>query len=581
MANPDNRLTDVRKAYAASHSAAAARLLKAAVDAAPRDLQLLSAGVTIAQSHKDWPTARDLLTRATKLLPQHPAPWCDLGIVQLARGENLSAAQALEQSVSLDPNSKRARLNLTTAWRRLDHFHDAETALTSLTQDAPDFVPAWNNLAKVRIQMGFVPGAIAAFERAVAIPDSPLRIRSNALLAMNYPDDVSPETLLDAHKAWAELLDIPEIHKNTNSTVPAKAKDKLKVGFVSPDFRQHSVAYFVEPLFDALARDRFEVHCYADVAVPDAVTARLRSKSDAWRVIADMPNADVADLVRNDEIDILVDLAGHTAGERLQLFGSQAAPVQVTWLGYPHSTGLPQMNFRFVDATTDPIEYADTLSTEQLIRLPGCFVCYAPPAEAPDIRPREDGSPITFGSFNKLAKISDTTIALWSRVLLAVPDSQLTLKARSLDDAATQKAIQARFSGHGIDPGRLNLVGRVPSTAAHLDAYNDIDIALDTTPYCGTTTTCEALWMGTPVVSLAGRPHAARVGASVLNAAGLNAFVAQSPDSFVDIATELARNPEPLAQLRWDLRAQLRQTELFDAQGFASRFETALLEAWG
>ena len=330
------------------------------------------------------------------------------------------------------------------------------------------------------------------------------------------------------------------------------------------------------------AHDRaaVEVFCYADVASPDDVTERFKTLADHWRTTVGLADEAVADQIGRDGIDILVDLAGHT-GNRLAVFARKPAPVQVTWLGYPHSTGLSAIDYRLVDNVTDPTEDA-TPSSEQRLRLERTFLCYGPPSDAPSpaLPPCLARSTITFGSFNNPTKCSAATIETWAQVLRRVPESRLLLKGLALADPSTRKICEDRLRGYGIPPHRLTLRGPIREQAMHLAHYDEIDIALDPFPYNGTTTTCEALWMGVPVVTLRGDRHCGRVGASLLAAVGLDDLIAGDVAEYVEIATRLAADRSRLERLRGALRAQMADSPLCDGAAFARTLEAAYRTMW-
>jgi predicted O-linked N-acetylglucosamine transferase (SPINDLY family) len=312
---------------------------------------------------------------------------------------------------------------------------------------------------------------------------------------------------------------------------------------------------------------------------------RLRAACAGWHPIDALDDAAAARQVQADRIDLLIDLSGHSAGQRLGLFARRPAPRQATWLGYPNTTGLPAIDFRLVDAITDPGEAAQALASERLLRIDGCFICYRPPLDAPEVAVRRsaaDGGadgPIVFGSFNNLQKLSASTVELWSLLLAAEPDALLALKSAGMEQPGVQSRLGAAFSGRGIDPARLRFLPREAGIPAHLARYAGIDVALDTFPYHGTTTTCEALWMGVPVVSLTGDRHASRVGASLLSAAGSPQWSVQDPAGFVTVAREAARiaRADPASRLR--LREQLAGSLLLDEARFAAAFGAAVTAA--
>jgi predicted O-linked N-acetylglucosamine transferase (SPINDLY family) len=342
------------------------------------------------------------------------------------------------------------------------------------------------------------------------------------------------------------------------------------------------VAYFFEPLLEAHDRATFEVFCYAAASFADDTTRRLQAMAPHWQFVAGIKDADLQRQVRADGIDILVELAGHTANTRIDAFAPKPAPVTLAWLGYPTTSGLPTIDYRITDGVADPPGEADRLHTETLVRLPNGFLCYRPPAEAPEVAPpayREQGH-ITFGSFNAMSKVNGAVVAAWARILTAVPGSRLLLKGIILADEGVRQHFLDQFAQGGASADRIELLPRTASMAEHLAGYGRINIGLDPFPYNGTTTTCEALWMGVPVVTLRGDRHSARVGASLLSRLGLEELVAGSPEDYVGRAIDLAGNPDQLEALRVGMRARMRASPLRDEPGFARQFEAALRDLW-
>ncbi|MCP4628069.1 MAG: glycosyltransferase, partial [bacterium] len=318
----------------------------------------------------------------------------------------------------------------------------------------------------------------------------------------------------------AQCRDVEKYNQYANSTSKHK---RLRIGYVSPDFCWHSVAYFIEPVIAAHNRNACEIYCYSAVKRPDDVTVRIKGAADVWRDIYEISNERVAEMVRADRIDILVDLTGHTAGNCLKVFARKPAPVQVTWIGYPNTTGLSSVDYRITDNYADPGDDDEQLYTEKLVRMPQTFLCYRPYDRFPDVGPLPSvhAGFVTFGSFNNLSKINMEVVALWAGILQKVSGSQLLLKSSQLEDRETKARFEQYFADYGITHDRLLFVGQDQDWVNHLDLYNRVDIALDPFPYNGTTTTCEALWMGVPVVALKGDRHSGRVGVSLLSNIGL------------------------------------------------------------
>ncbi|MBV8169215.1 MAG: hypothetical protein JO021_20650, partial [Alphaproteobacteria bacterium] len=421
--------------------------------------------------------------------------------------------------------------------------------------------------------------ARTSYERALALKPDYADVRSSVLMLLNYDPAQTPETLLAAHRAYEAALPplpAPAVHTN-----PRDPERPLRIGYVSADFCAHPVGYFVLPVLAAHDPQRVVVHGYSGRLVEDDVTARLRGHVPVWRSTVGVDDGALAAQIRADGIDILVDLAGHTAGNRLSAFARKPAPIQVTWLGYPATTGLSAIDHRLSDGFADPPD-ADAHGTETLVRLPEGFHCYVPAEDAPDVVPppaRAQGH-ITFGSFNNLSKVNPRVIAAWGRVLAAVPNSRMLVKARPLADPDTRARTQALFAQAGVAPERVDLVATASSWRDHMAQYGQVDVALDTFPYNGTTTTCDALWMGVPVIALRGDRHAGRVGVSLLNHVGLPELIAETLDDYVVKAAALAGDLDRLAALRAGLRQRLVAAPIGDPARFTRSLEDTYRDLW-
>jgi predicted O-linked N-acetylglucosamine transferase (SPINDLY family) len=429
--------------------------------------------------------------------------------------------------------------------------------------------------------MGLLDESIAELRTALRLQPSYLDAHSNLLYTLHCHPGEEPASIFAEHVAWGRRYGDPlagAIRPHGNERAPER---RLRIGYVSPDFRSHVVGLFMLPILEAHDPAGFEVLCYGSGRAQDATTGRIRERA-AWRDIVGLGDAEAAELIRRDAVDLLVDLTGHTAGHRLLLFARKPAPVQVTYLGYPGTTGLAAMDYRITDAHADPPGLTDRLYTETLVRLPDTAWCYAPPPDAPAVGrgPAADGRALTFGSFNNLAKLTGTMLGLWAEILRAVPGSRLLLKNAGFGSATARQRVRAALAAEGIEPKRVELRGPVLTPAGHLAAYAGVDIALDTYPYHGTTTTCEALYMGVPVVSLAGQTHVSRVGASLLANVGLTELVASSPDEYVQRAVGLARDGRRLSALRGSLRGLLERSALMDAGRFTRHLEQAYRDMW-
>jgi protein O-GlcNAc transferase len=391
---------------------------------------------------------------------------------------------------------------------------------------------------------------------------------------------ISPEEIFAEHQNFGRVHAPPSIANRSFPNTPDPGK-RIRIGYLSPDIRKHSVAFFLEPLLDFRDRERFEVYGYGAVKTPDDVTQRLRAKFDRYRSVDDVPVPQLAALIKGDELDILIDLAGHAGSLQTAVLGFKPAPVQVTYLGYPDTTGIAAVDYRITDWLSDP-PGAEARHTEQLVRLPQGFLCFRPPDDLPGIGepPCLSRGYVTFGSFNREFKASQTILDLWCRILLAVPGSRMLMKSIAGADPATREFQLGEFERRGVSRDRVQLVGFISSQAEHLAMYRDVDIALDTFPYHGTTTTLDSLLMGVPVITLEGRNHAGRVGVSLLTQVGLTGNIARTEDEYVTRAVELAGDPRRIAGLHGSLRQRLLASTLCDGPGFSRKYEFALRGMW-
>jgi predicted O-linked N-acetylglucosamine transferase (SPINDLY family) len=516
---------------------------------------------------------------AARLQPTLAEAWNNLGSLHLGRGAWEAAIEHCGHAIALRADYIDARNNRGVALVQRGQLGEAEREFLDVLRLQPGNATALRNLGSTLKHQGRHEEALACYRAALEITPRDATLRSDYLLALNYLQGQAPGALFEAHAEWGQLQGATSL-----PIQPLQDPDPgrpLHIGYVSADFYDHSVAHFIEPLLAEHDREAFIVHCYADVVLEDAVTARLRALPLHWHSIAGLGDTEVAERVRHDRIDILVDLAGHTGGNRLALFAQRPAPVQVTYLGYPNTTGVPAIDYRLTDAIADP-PGSEAFHTETLVRLEHGFLCYqgdpdlASAVEPPVLR---HGHP-TFGSFNNLAKITPEVIAVWARLLMALPAARLVLKNKSLRDAGVRQHLLEAFAAHGVVAERLELIGWLADPADHLRLYDRIDVALDTFPYNGTTTTCEALWMGVPVITVRGDRHAARVSASLLQRVGLEDLVAGDLEDYARRAIMLAEDVPRLAGLRAGLRARMQQSPLCDRQGFARELEAAYRKMW-
>ena len=514
--------------------------------------------------------------RAFALRPEFPEAHNNLGNALAAQGKLGDAVAQYQRALALRPEFADAHNNLGNTLAALGKLGDAVAHYQRALALKPDYAEAHNNLGNALKDQGRLADAVMNYKRALALKSDYAEAYSNLALCLNYCDKTTAGELFAVHRDWNERFSPPASSSVTyaNKREPGQ---QLRVGYVSPDFRQHSVAYFIEPLLREHDRQVVDVHCYADVVRPDAATARLRAYSDHWLETIGLSDGDLAERIRTDGIDILVDLAGHTAKNRLCVFARKPAPVQVTWLGYPNTTGLDAMDYRLVDAVTDPVGEADACASETLIRLDGGFLCYGAGKDDPEpaAPPLMTTGTVTFGSFNNPAKLSNTTLDVWARLLDRLPQARLLLKGTPFVDAGTRALFLSRLGERKVSAERVELLASQPSRAEHLALYQRVDIALDPFPYNGTTTTCEALWMGVPVITLRGDRHAGRVGASLLTQAGLTDWIAGSVEDYLQIAAKLAGDRAQLRDLRHSLRPRLASSPLCDGRAFARKVEAA------
>ncbi len=488
------------------------------------------------------------------------------------------AADYFRQLVNLYPDSAYAHFLLGNALKEGMNLSESMAEYEHAIKLKPDFIDALHNLGIAKMQDNEPAKAANIFQQVLDQDENRQDTRSCLLMCLNYYEENSREVFVE-HRKWEHYLGNFTPKQPQSSKI--NTKNTLRIGYVSPDFRAHSVCFFIEPLLQQHDKAAFEVYCYSDVLNPDIVTRRIQPLASSWQDIQHLSDTELARQIRRDKIDILVDLAGHTARNRLAVFAHKPAPVQVTYLGYPNTTGLTTMDYRLTDAWVDPPGETEQLHSETLFRLANGFLCYDPHNDtATENTDPVTGAYTTFGSFNNLAKLSPKVIALWARLLHTVPNAQLLLKTKPLKDPATQEKIYQQFAGHGINRKRVELVGWVTGRDEHLGLYNRVDIALDTFPYNGTTTTCEALWMGVPVITLAGHTHAGRVGVSLLSQVGLTEFIARDADHYIELAAYLASNREQLTQLRSELRSRVAASPLCDASGFARHVEDAYRQMW-
>lgn len=516
--------------------------------------------------------------RATALKPDDPMGFNGLGMVLASAGKMEGAEAAFRHALSLAPDSVAALNNLGMLLQDFGLHGEAEACFRRVLALDPASADAWNNLGTVLQDRGRLDEALECYARALARKPDFVAAFSNRLLALNYAPGIAAEALYAAHRDFNARFAprLPALQSYANRADPDRP---LHIGYVSGDLRTHPVATFLEPVLAHRDKERFKVHLYATRPGGDAVTGRLRASADAWGELFGLDDDAAAARIRQDGIDILVDLSGHTAHHRLLVFARKPAPVQAAWLGYLNTTGLEAMDFRITDGRASPRGLFDALHSERLVRLPGCQWCYQPPEAAPDVAPPPSmtAGHVTFGAFANLAKITAPVVELWSRVLKRIPDARLIVAGRGLRPG--DEEFLRRFAGHGIAAERLELLPYL-SFPDYLAAHARVDVMLDTFPYTGGTTSCHALWMGVPLITMTGTTPPSRGGASLLGAVRLPGFVAASAQDYVELAAEVAANPRKLATLRAGLRKRMLASPLMDAARFTQHLEAAYRAMW-
>jgi predicted O-linked N-acetylglucosamine transferase (SPINDLY family) len=517
--------------------------------------------------------------QAVQVEPDNSETLVRLGETLLMKNALGEAVQCLQRAVQLRPDSVDALNGLGNAYHSGGRLDEAEACYRRALEVDASFTPARYNLGLTCKGQGRLAEARTFLEQVLQRKPDDHVAHGTYLGLLNYDPGVEPATLRAEHERWAarHAPGPAEPVVLANDPDPERC---LRVGYVSPDFRAHAVSYFLEAILKHHDPRQVRSFAYAEVPTPDQRTAHLRSLVHEWRLTCGLSDEDLVRLIRQDQIDILVDLAGHTAGNRLRVFGRRAAPIQISYLGYPCTSGLPQMDYRLVDAVTDPPGEPSAFS-EELVRLPRVFACYTPPALAPEVAPppAQRSGVITFGSLHKLEKLNPLVLDLWSQLLQDIPESRLLLGRDTLDGQTGERLLHG-FEERGVPKNRLFLYHATSEDMQHLRVYEAIDVALDPFPWNGHTTACEALWMGVPVIALRGRRHAARMVASVLTAVGLAELVAETAEDYRRIAYRLAENLEHLAQLRQQLRGQMAESPLCNGPAFTAALEDCYRQLW-
>lgn len=577
MPGRDPTLGDVQSLIAAGKPAEARAALALLMRRNPRSPGPLILASQLAAADGDHESSLRHADAAIAASPNDPAALRARAAALVALRRNAESVEAWTALVTLEPADAGAAISLANALLHDDRLDEAEAALEAALARRPDVPRLWHERAGMLLATGRAADAVAVLERALARHPRDAATASFLASTLNYVPGVDPARVRAAHERFARLIEPESLPVSfANPRDPARP---LRVGYISPDLHKHSIAYFLLPLLERHDPNSIAFTLYRTGTKSDAFTERFRRLAEtapnAWRECAGLSDTALCRQIRRDGIDILVELSGHTTGHSLGALALRPAPVIISAIGYPHDTGLRAIRLRLGDRATDP----PSTAPDGVLRLPRCFLCYRPPDDAPEPEPLDLSRPPTFGSFNALQKHGDDLLALWARLLHATPGSRLVMKG-DMRLTAVASRLRRTLESHAIDPARLTLLSNTPTPEEARLLYRHVDVALDTFPYNGTTTTCEALWMGVPVVTLRGSAHASRVSSSLLETVGLPELVASTPDEYVEIARTLVLDRPRVSKLRRTLRARVAGSPLCDAAAYARAVEDAYRLAW-
>jgi len=518
------------------------------------------------------------MERALTLRPGVPAFHANLGLAYVSVHRLTEAVAQEQEALRLDPFNAQFHNNLGNIYHERGDLDEALASYQEASRLQPDMAAPYTNRAVILAEMGLLDDALVAFRRAVELQPAAAIFHSNLFYNLHFHPDSDAQSLGEEGRRWNERHAAPLAPQMPPDTGNPDPERRLRSGFYSPDLRLHPIGQFLLPILESHDRRGMETYCYAAIAVPDEFTLRLRGQADFWRDVAGLTDAQLADLVRQDRIDIFVDLTAHLAQNRLLVFARKPAPVQATYLAYCSTTGLTAIDYRLTDPYLDPPDQATPFYSEESVWLPETYWCYRPAIEVepPGPLPALAAGHVTFGCLNTFRKNMPPALATWRDLLAAVPDSRLLLHAHP---GSHRDRVRAFFAEKGIDPGRVEFAGN-ELRPGYFRLYDRIDIGLDPFPYCGGTTTCDALWMGVPVVTLVGRTAVGRGGLSILSNAGLPELVARTPEEYLRLAAGLAEDLPRLTEQRAGLRARMQASPLMDAPRFTRHFEAALRTMW-
>ena len=526
---------------------------------------------------KEYQAAIEHSNKAYKTFQNNPDFLFNFALILERINDFPKAIKLYEKAISINPNHYKSYINVSALKILIGDLINAEEYLSNCVKRFPNNYRVLNNIGLCYEEQGKIKQAFEFYKKAALAEQTENIAKSNLLFAMHYQPCINGEILYQMHCQWANFLekecyDFENVYKNDQ---------KINIGYLSPDFRVHPVATFLYPILLNHNRKFFRIICYSQVVHQDDMTERIKKQCTKWVDITSLTDKEACSSIQRDQIHILVDLAGYSKNNRINIFAMKPAPVQISYLGYPGTTGLKQIDYRLTDKWADPQEH-NSLHTEKLIRMPHCFLCYEPGEAMPEVSslPALKNSFITLGSFNRMSKLNDNILEVWAKIMVRQKNTLLILKAQAFHDPLVKKRIINFFENIGVKRNRLILLERLNSRMEHLKLYNKIDIALDTFPYHGTATTCQALWMGVPVVTLQGNAHVSRVSVSILKTIGLSDCVALSKKEYIDKVCNIANNIDLLSCLRKNLRKLIQDSPLYQSKKFVLQLEQQYQKLW-
>jgi predicted O-linked N-acetylglucosamine transferase (SPINDLY family) len=559
---------------------AAAQSYRAASQADPRSVEARYRFAVMLERQSQADSALAWYEEALRIDPDYVAAHIGMSNCLRSQGRLVAARAYCERAIRIDPGNAEAYNSLGVAWNEQGMRDEAIACFRRAIELRSDNAIAHSNLGIALQAVGRLDECIAEHRQAVALAADNPGLHSNLLYALNYHPAYDAAALFAEHLAWGQRHAESLFTKSASHEPERTSGRRLRVGYASAHFLAHAVNFFSEPILATHDHAKFEVFCYSDVDRADETTDRLRGLADHWRETFTLTDQQLHDLVRQDRIDILVDLTGHiNGGKRMLVFARKAAPIQVTYIGYQNTTGMAAMDYRLTDAYADPPGATDDFYTERLVRLHQTFFCYQPSSDAPAVNllPALSAGYVTFGSINNFAKVTGEVLQAWGAILQALPQSRLVILGDMAD--SLRRSIERSFESQGVGRERLELVNRVPRSE-YLELISRVDVALDPFPFNGHTTTCDCLWQGVPVVTLSGETYVSRFGGSGLATLGLGELIARTSSQYVEIAIGLAGDRQRLAQLRSTLRERMAASPLLDFQSFTRNLEGEYQRMW-